>query len=788
MAIRVALWNIDSEVHLALAASSTPITIVRKCSLVIRGRRKSARRLWPVFGATALVAAMAFVSLAAPPAGSPNTKTATRNPKAAPPNPEIAPRVDPQAAPLADLKTAVAQLQGKQSGNGVGTLKPLVTKLPKLADYISWIIASAQFDASSYADVPATLAPVWAQSPPSPLISRAALLASRADLQTGRVHEALEVLRKYYDKLPQPQADLAMATAFSADGDAISAAVYDQRVYYGYPASSEAAQAETDLARLRAELGERYPPAMGNVMLGRAVKLLELGQTEKAGKEFLALIPQLGGTDRDEARVKIGVADYDRKDTVAAQKYFESLELDAGETDAERLHYLLLCARRRNDRAAMNALVERISENYPNSVWRLESLWALANANLIENQAADYEPLYRACYESFSNDPRAAECHWKVAWAHYLRRSEDAADYLREHLTRFPASDSAPAALYFLGRLAQSSDDVAAARVYYDEIAREYPNHYYAALARERLASPAVSSTGARPAVARTSKPDTNTFDTNQAADFLRMIAFPSRVHARDFQANAVTKARLERARMLAAAGLDDWAEIELRYAAQNEDQPHVIALELATEASGREAYPQGLRYLKRYASDYLYYPVDSAPADFWRLAFPMPFRADFERSARERNLDPFLLAAVARQESEFDPKAVSRSSARGLTQILPSTGRELSRRLQIKPFSTARLFQPSVNLQLGAYYLRSIADSFDGRWEATLAGYNAGPVRARAWLTWAEFREPAEFVETIPFRETRNYVQIVLRNADMYRRIYGPTKAPVKTASTTTP
>ena len=410
----------------------------------------------------------------------------------------------------------------------------------------------------------------------------------------------------------------------------------------------------------------------------------------------------------------------------------------------------------------------------------MESLWALANVDLVENDAAGYEPLYRACYESFLNEPRAAECHWKVAWAHYLRRADDAADYLRAHLSMFPASENAPAALYFLGRLAESSEDIAAARVYYGEIAREYPNHYYAGLARERLASPPVSAAGARPAVAR---------PANQADDFLRMIAFPSRAHARDFQANAVAKERLERARMLAAAGLDDWAEVELRYAAQNEDQPHVIALELATESSHRDAYAQALRYVKRYAGDYLYYPIDSAPADFWHLAFPLPYRADLERSARERSLDPFLLAALARQESEFDPKAVSRSSARGLTQILPSTGRELSRRLQLKPFSTARLFQPSVNLQLGAYYLRSIADAFDGRWEVALAAYNAGPARARGWLTWAEFREPAEFVETIPFRETRNYVQIVLRNADMYRRIYASANAaPAKTASAKAP
>lgn len=714
---------------------------------------QNARWRWPVF-AVVLAAASLPASFPAPAAQ-----------KSAPAQNSAQPRPNP----LADLKTAVAELQGKQSGNGIATLAALESKLPKLADYIAWFIASAQFEAESYVDVPTTLAPLWTQSPPSPLVGRAALVAARADLKTSHPHEALELLRKYYDRIAQPQGDLTMAAAFAADGDPVSAAVYAQRVYYRYPASTEAAQAETDLAKLREQLGERYPPAMGEAMLGRAQKLIELGRAEKAKKELTALVAQLGGADRDQARVAIGVADYERKQTAAARAYLESLELEAGAADAERLHYILLCARRTDDRATMNRIAERLGEQYPASRWRLESLWALANLYLIDNQPASYEPLYRACYEAFPNDARAADCHWRVAWSHYLARAADAGDLLRAHLTSFPASDNAPAALYFLARLAENSGDSGAARAYYNEIAREYPSHYYTALARERLTGMAQN---AQPAVARSGKAD-----EGEAGDFLHTVAFPLRVRTPDFQANAVSRARIERARMLEDAGLDDWAEIELRYAAQYEDQPQVIALELASQASRREAYAQALRYVKRYASDYLYYAMDAAPSAFWRLAFPLPFRTDFEHSAERQKMDLFLLAALARQESEFDPKAVSSSSARGLTQILPSTGRELSRQMQIKPFSTARLFQPSVNLELGAYYLHSIADKFDGRWEAALAAYNAGPARAKQWLARAEFHEPAEFVESIPFRETRNYVQIVLRNADLYRRIYGASK-----------
>jgi soluble lytic murein transglycosylase len=225
---------------------------------------------------------------------------------------------------------------------------------------------------------------------------------------------------------------------------------------------------------------------------------------------------------------------------------------------------------------------------------------------------------------------------------------------------------------------------------------------------------------------------------------------------------------------MLALAGLDDWSETELRFAAQSEDQPQVMAMELATLATRRGSAEQAIQFIKRYVSGYLMLPLDSAPVDFWKLAFPLPYRADLERFSKQNGVDPFLVAALIRQESVFNPNAVSPANARGLTQILPSTGRELSRRLKVKPYSTARLFQPAVSLQFGSYYFKMLADSVGGRFEAALAAYNAGLSRARAWSSWAEFREPAEFVETVPFSETRTYIQTVLRNADVYRRLYG--------------
>jgi soluble lytic murein transglycosylase len=240
------------------------------------------------------------------------------------------------------------------------------------------------------------------------------------------------------------------------------------------------------------------------------------------------------------------------------------------------------------------------------------------------------------------------------------------------------------------------------------------------------------------------------------------------------FTSTQVTKDRIDRAHLFESASLDNFAEGELRFGAKVDGQPQLMAVELAVLANDRDAPDQGIRYIKRYASGYLAMPMETAPDKFWRLAFPLPYRHSIETYARERSLDPYLIAALIRQESEFNPKAVSRSNARGLTQVLPGTGRELSRKLKISRYRTAMLFTPDTNVNIGTYYLRALVDQLHGQWEPALASYNAGKSRVTGWLSAANFHEPAEFVENIPFTETRLYVETVLRNAEVYRRLYG--------------
>src|SRR5262249_43918359 len=150
------------------------------------------------------------------------------------------------------------------------------------------------------------------------------------------------------------------------------------------------------------------------------------------------------------------------------------------------------------------------------------------------------------------------------------------------------------------------------------------------------------------------------------------------------------------------------------------------LAMELGG-LSGPDKPQQAIKYIKVLTPSYLFFSIDSAPADFWRLAFPLPYRKDLERFSKENSLDPFLIAGLVRQETEFDSRAVSPANARGLTQIEPSTGRELNRHFKFTQYTTARLFEPTLNLQFGSYYFKQLFDSLSGNTEAALAAYNAG-------------------------------------------------------------
>jgi soluble lytic murein transglycosylase-like protein len=163
----------------------------------------------------------------------------------------------------------------------------------------------------------------------------------------------------------------------------------------------------------------------------------------------------------------------------------------------------------------------------------------------------------------------------------------------------------------------------------------------------------------------------------------------------------------------------------------------------------------------------------DSVPRYFFRMYYPLKYGEEIEKYAKERGLDPNLVRGLILQESYYNPKAKSRVGATGLMQLMPPTASEHAKRLRI-PFAVSRLENPKVNVQLGTYHLRMLVNMFSGNVYFAVASYNAGQGNLMKWRRAAPRKPTDEFLESIPFPETRNYVKRVTMLRSTYARITG--------------
>ncbi len=155
------------------------------------------------------------------------------------------------------------------------------------------------------------------------------------------------------------------------------------------------------------------------------------------------------------------------------------------------------------------------------------------------------------------------------------------------------------------------------------------------------------------------------------------------------------------------------------------------------------------------------------------RMFYPIHFRDKIERHALEMDVDPMLIAAIIRSESRFRPQVVSSKGATGLMQIMPETGTWISEQMGYSEYGVEQLLDPDVNIRLGTWYVSSLQRQFSGNFPVVVAAYNAGRGNVRQWLDSGVWDGTREGADNIPFAETSRYVKQVLRDYDMYHRLY---------------
>ena len=186
------------------------------------------------------------------------------------------------------------------------------------------------------------------------------------------------------------------------------------------------------------------------------------------------------------------------------------------------------------------------------------------------------------------------------------------------------------------------------------------------------------------------------------------------------------------------------------------------------------EDYYRSLLLVLRNYDRYLKRPLKGTPDDLWLLAYPQGYWGSIVSHAERYNLDPYLIAAIIREESRFQPEALSPAGARGIMQVMPSTGRWVAQMIRLRGFDREQLYNHNTNIKIGTWYIRHLMKQFNGDPFLAAAAYNAGPGAVKSWIKKkGAVRDRDEFVEAIPYVETRWYVKRVMRSYSEYKRIY---------------
>jgi soluble lytic murein transglycosylase len=654
------------------------------------------------------------------------------------------------AGALAWLVVGYAHVLDRDFAKAIDPLNRAKPLAGDLGDYVAYNLGTCYLQTGRQGEALAAIANFAATYPDSLLVRDADVSYAGALLTDGRASEAVGLLER--ERLPaRSDVELSVGRAYATLGQNAKAAEALANVYYNMPIAVEADAAYAELKKL-----PQAPPATTAQRRTRADLLMKARRFNDAADEYRELLIHASPADRPAAELALADALHRSSRNREAKAELTTLPGANADQSAQRLYILGEVAWSSDENETFYRTVDQLRELAPTSPWLEAALLSVANLHLVHHEYDPALDAFRELQQRFPNGSRASYAHWKAAWLTLRQgRNDEAKKEFEEQIALYPTGNETSAALYWRARLAEEDNQPAMARAYYQKLSDRYRNYYYAELGRQRLSRlPAAADTpGQYPLLDRVPPLD--------HAEKVTLSEPPS------------DDLHLQKAELLGNGGLVDLAVRELQ-AASTADGGNWGLAETAQLYADTGHYDRAIEVMKHSVPSYFAVDIPTLPREYWEALFPRPFWTDLKKFAVTNGLDPYLVASLIRQESEFNPVAVSRANAVGLMQLLPRTGKLVAHEEKLKRYTPSQLYTPTVNLQLGTRYFRGMVDQFGGSFEYALAAYNAGSDRVEEWLGQGKYRDPQEFVESIPFTETREYVQAILRNASVYRQLYG--------------
>jgi len=650
---------------------------------------------------------------------------------------------------LAWFAIGYAHYLDSQFAAAIDAFQKAQPNIGELKDYTSYYIANAYLLNNSPEGSLTYLRDFGTRFPDSVYARDATLAYAKALLATKRTADAVQVLSHFSEGGVEGQ--YLLGKAYVQNGQARAGAEVLRRVYYNYPISQQAELAEADLRKIPE--ADSLPPATYAEREGRANGLYKGRRWAPAADEYKDMLAIAPAGQQSHINMQLANALMKLGQNQQAKEVLARIPDDGSEGSAEKWYQDVEIARNTGNDAELATILQHMRNTTPNSPWLESALLSAGNMYLLSKDYDKAIGYYKEIHERFPESSKAAYAHWKCAWLKYRQsQPEEAKKYFDQQIEFYPASNEVPNAMYWRGRMAEDDKNYGLAKSYYLKLSDRYRNYYYGVAARKRLAR--LPEAQAVPVAS------------------LQRIPGISKIEPEALQTTPPTDdLHYNRARLLENAGAVDLAVRELQDGSSSGPSWEMVEVARMYTASGE--YYRALQALKRAVSGYFAMDTTALPQPYWEGLFPRPYWDALRRYSEENGLDPYLVASLIRQESEFNPGAVSHANAYGLMQLLPKTGKGTAKQVGLSNYKTASLLDPTINIELGTKYFREMVDHFGGQVEYALAAYNAGSSRVEDWRSSGNYRDMEEFVESIPFTETREYVQAIVRNAEVYKRVY---------------
>ncbi|HEY8185714.1 MAG TPA: transglycosylase SLT domain-containing protein, partial [Pyrinomonadaceae bacterium] len=643
-----------------------------------------------------------------------------------------------KAAALARIVHARIRIEAKDFAGGATLLDARVIRDHSLLNECALFMrGSALEQAGKPAEARIAYEQLVASYPDSTRAREATLRIADILMRAGN-GSALPLLLRDLVKKDDPAALLLAAKAYEQTSDSTRALASYRRLYFYAPASTESAEAATAIARL----GSTLSPATGDEAISRADKLYQAKRFSDALQAYADAFARFPNSVDPQAQLHRVIAAANVRKTADAVSALNAIPASAGETRAEALYYVAQSYARSKQWEQARATVEELRRSFAASPFTPRALVTVGQ--IAEDAKNETEASYflRTAVNSYQGSVEVAQAQFDLAWmSHEDKNFSESSKQLTEHLAYYADknTDNRGRAGYWAARDSERAGKLAEARALYQAMLGRYDANGYGYLAKQRLNAMLRSGVGTVPA---------KSFPADSVVG--RAVANLQTVTVAEETAGAKEDKEIAKADELNNVGLNDWALEELASASASAGNSPKVNLAIARIYRSEEDNVRALNALKRSFPDYSQMKPEELTQEEWDVFYPLSYWDIIVQESRARNLDPFQVAGLIRQETVFMSRARSSARAYGLMQVLVPTGVLTAKKYGLdRTITEESLYEPRLNIQLGTAYLRDQIDRF-GRIEYVAAAYNAGPIRVAQWRTSLP-AEMDEWAEAVP-------------------------------------